>query len=163
LIRNSDRDSTGTYLRFHTSTRARAYACACHARPSPPSIRANRATQRHYRARAYPSNSPRNHSRRTIYSDYFHYYYVYSLLHPRPHAHPHAPIVRRCAQYVPVDHASCCGNNSSSATRHAVREHAVRFAQVDMLHVMRGDGVTDCGPCERVAFRVRIRMSTHAC
>jgi hypothetical protein len=99
----------------HTSTRARAYACACHARPSPPSIRANRATQRHYRARAYPSNSPRNHTRRTIYSDYFHHYYVYSLLHPRPHAHPHAPIVRRCAQYVPVDHASCCGNNSSSA------------------------------------------------
>jgi hypothetical protein len=27
--------------------------------------------------------------------------------------------------------------------RHVVREHFVRFAQVDMLHVMRGDGVTD--------------------
>jgi hypothetical protein len=27
--------------------------------------------------------------------------------------------------------------------RHVVREHVVRFAQVDMLHVMRGDGVTD--------------------
>ena len=117
LIRISGRDSTGTYyLRFHTSMRTSARACTSHARPRPRSIRANHAIQRYYSACAYPSKSACNHRRRTIYSDYFHYYYVYSLFHPRPHAHPHAPIVRRCAQYVPVDHASCCCNNSSSAT-----------------------------------------------
>jgi len=157
LIRISDRDSTGTYLRFHTSTRARAYACACHARPSPPSIRANRATQRHYRARAYPSNSPRNHSRRTIYSDYFHYYYVYFLFHPRPHAHPHAPIVCRCARYVPVNHASCCGNNSSSAMLFTSMCCPLRTSRYVACHARRRCD----GPCELVAFRVR--MSTHAC
>jgi hypothetical protein len=107
LICISDRDSTGTYLRFHTSMRTSARACTSHARPRPRSIRANHAIQRYYSARAYPSKSACNHTRRTIYSDYFHYYYVYSLFHPRPLAHPHAPIVRRCAQYVPVDHASC--------------------------------------------------------
>ena len=117
LIRISGRDRAGTYLRFHTSPHARAFACACHARPSPPSsIRANHAIQRHCSARAYPSNSPRNHSRRTIYSDYFHYYmYIPFFIRGRTHTRMH-PFVRRCAQYVPVDHASCCGNNSSSAT-----------------------------------------------
>ena len=142
LICISDRDSAGTYLRFHTSPHARAYACACHARPSPPSsIRANHAIQRYYSARAYPSKSACNHTRRTIYSDYLHYYYVYSLFHPRPHAHPHAPIVRRCAQYVPIDHASCRCNNSSSATLSASMLSASHKSIC--CQVMRGDGVTD--------------------
>ena len=145
LIRISGRDSTGTYLRFHTSMRTSARACTSHARPRPRSIRANHAIQRYYSVRAYPSKSACNHTRRTIYSDYFHYYYVYSLFHPRPHArtsaHPHAPIVRRSAQYVPVDHASCCGNNSSSATLSASMLSASHKSIC--CPVMRGDGVTD--------------------
>ena len=113
LIRISGRDSTGTYLRFHTSMRTSARACTSHARPRPRSIRANHAIQRYYSACAYPSKSACNHTRRTIYSDYFHYYYVYSLFQSEA---ARTPVVRRCAQCVPVDHASCCGNNSSSAT-----------------------------------------------
>ena len=116
LIRISGRDSTGTYLRFHTSARTSARACTSHARPRPRSIRANHAIQRYYSACAYPSKSACNHTRRTIYSDYFHYYYVYSLFHPRPHAHPHATMFADALSMRELIIASCCGNNSSSAT-----------------------------------------------
>ena len=60
LIRISGRDSTGTYLRFHTSMRTSARACTSHARPRPRSIRANHAIQRYCSARAYPSKSACN-------------------------------------------------------------------------------------------------------
>jgi hypothetical protein len=80
LIRISGRDSTGTYLRFHTSMRTSARACTSHARPRPRSIRANHAIQPHCSARAYPSKSACNHTPRTIYSDYFHTNeYTYSV------------------------------------------------------------------------------------
>ena len=66
--------------------------------------------------------------------------YIYiSPFSPRPHAHPHALIFRRCAQYLPVDHAVATKVPAPCSSRACV----VRFAQVDMLHVMRGDGVTD--------------------
>ena len=151
MIRISGRASTGTYLRFHTSPHARAYACACHARPSPPSIHANHATQRHYSARAYPSNSPRNHSRRTIYSDYFHYYYVYSLFHPRPHAHRMPPLF--------ADALSMCQLIMLPAPRCPRACCPLRTSRYVACHARRRCD----GPCEWVAFRVRIRMSTHAC
>ena len=157
LICISDRDSAGTYLRFHTSPHVRAYACACHARPSPPSsIRANHAIQRHCSARAYPSNSPRNHSRRTIYSDYFHYYmYIPFFIRGRTHTRMHplfADALSMCqlimrhavATIVPAPRCprACCPLRTSRY----VACHARRRCD---------------GPCEWVAFRVR--MSTHAC
>ena len=155
LIRISDRDSTGTYIRFHTSMRTSAYACTCQTRPRPPSIRANRAIQPHYSARAYPSRSLLNHTRHTICYHFSHYHY-YILFYPTPRAHPYAPIFRRCAQYLPVDHAVATIVPAPRCPRACC---PVRTSRYVACHARRRCD----GPCERVAFRVRIRMSTHAC
>ena len=157
LIRISARDSTGTYIRFHTSTRTSAYACTCHARPRPPSIRANRAIQPHYSVRAYPSRSALNHTRRTICYYYSHYcYHYYILFYPTPRAHPYVPIFRICAQYLPVDHAVATIVPAPRCPRACCPLRTSRYVA---CHARRRCD----GPCEWVAFRVRICMSTHAC
>ena len=124
-----------SYLRFHTSTRASARAwmhmsCATEP-PEYPCKPCHSAVVRCTRA-------PKQVCMPSFATHHL-FLLLYLLLHPRPHALSHALIFRRCAQYLPVDHAVATIVPAPCCSRACV----VRLAQVDMLHVMQGDGGTD--------------------
>ncbi len=60
------------------------------------------------------------------------------FLRGRTHMHPFS--ADALGSRLVVDHAIA---TIAPAPGHVVHEHVLRVAQVDMLHVMRGDGVTD--------------------
>ena len=141
LIRISGRDSRGTYLRFHKSARtsARAWMHMSCATETPEYACKPCHSAVIQCARIPKQVCMQSHATHHLFLLLSIIYIYISPFSPRPHAHPHALIFRRCAQYLPVDHAVATKVPAPCSSRACV----VRFAQVDMLHVMRGDGVTD--------------------